>query len=378
MKNNIREHATVTTVLTEQGKKDLDLFHPSYRVKCVRDLPLGKLMDQNDLYLDILQCEKAGLVTVSFKVDPVVQQNFKYFLSSLYMQDHEGSRDSWNILRTEIIELLVEKLLMRELIAELREEIKEEAEAFVIAKCKEVYRRLLMTGPFTTKEGGPGEDLRHREEETKRQGWKTDNEIVKDRERLVVMGAIMHQIDANNYVVTVAIVDKYGELVQTRDFMRLLPPRKRPIQAGRDDVPMDGRPQPKTDEETQHEQDKKKLIKLLEEYQVDIITVAANCLDARNLKRCLESIAGELKNQVATQEDEPRGKKGHVEPTVRKEVLTIWGSTEVPKLFSMSHNSQRLHKNMQQMYKQAISLARFEQDPLTELLNLWSPITAEN
>ena len=28
--------------------------------------------------------------------------------------------------------------------------------------------------------------------------------------------------------------------------------------------------------------------------------------------------------------------------------------------------------------KQAISLARFEQDPLIEVLNLWSPITAEN
>jgi transcriptional accessory protein Tex/SPT6 len=30
------------------------------------------------------------------------------------------------------------------------------------------------------------------------------------------------------------------------------------------------------------------------------------------------------------------------------------------------------------MLKQAISLARFEQDPLAEILNLWSPINAEN
>ena len=37
----------------------------------------------------------------------------------------------------------------------------------------------------------------------------------------------MHMIDNHNYVVTVAIVDQYGELVQTRDFMRLLTPRKR-------------------------------------------------------------------------------------------------------------------------------------------------------
>ena len=146
---------------------------------------------------------------------------------SLYMQDPESQADQWNILRTEIIDLLVEKLLINELIKELREEIKEEVEAYVIAKCKETYRRLLMTGPFTTKEVAPGEGYQDQQEETKRAGRRQDNEIIKDRERNCVMGAIMHQIDANNYVVTVAIVEKYGELVQTRDFMRLLPPRKR-------------------------------------------------------------------------------------------------------------------------------------------------------
>ena len=91
-----------------------------------------------------------------------------------------------------------------------------------------------MTGPFTTKEVGPGEDIQRfqEQEDNKRAGRKQDNEIIKDRERNVIMGTIMHQIDSNNYVVTVAIVDKYGELVQTRDFMRLLPPRKRRLPEG--------------------------------------------------------------------------------------------------------------------------------------------------
>lgn len=44
----------------------------------------------------------------------------------------------------------------------------------------------------------------------------------------------------------------------------------------------------------------------------------------------------------------------------------------------MSHNSQKLHKGVQQILKQTISLARFEQDPMVEILNLWSPIIAEN
>ena len=43
-----------------------------------------------------------------------------------------------------------------------------------------------------------------------------------------------------------------------------------------------------------------------------------------------------------------------------KEAFVIWGDTEVPKLFAMSHNSQRMHKGTSQMVKTAISLARFE------------------
>jgi transcriptional accessory protein Tex/SPT6 len=56
----------------------------------------------------------------------------------------------------------------------------------------------------------------------------------------------------------------------------------------------------------------------------------------------------------------------------------IWGRPEVPKLFASSHNSIKLLKNHPVSLKKAISLARWEQDPMNEVLNLWSPITSEN
>lgn len=132
---------------------------------------------------------------------------------------------------------------------------------------------------------------------------------------------------------------------------------------------------PKTDEENEHERDKAKLISILQQHSVDLIVVAANGLEARNLKRVMEEIAMELKNHKAEEVDKA-GKRQ--EPVQGKEAFVIWGSTEVAKLFAMSHNSQKLHKGVQQILKQTISLARFEQDPLVEILNLWSPITAEN
>jgi len=57
--------------------------------------------------------------------------------------------------------------------------------------------------------------------EAKRRGGRSDADLIKERERLNVMGVLMHQIDQNNYIVTVAVVDKYGELVAYRDFMKL-------------------------------------------------------------------------------------------------------------------------------------------------------------
>jgi len=72
--------------------------------------------------------------------------------------------------------------------------------------------------------------------------------------------------------------------------------------------------------------------------------VAANGLEARNLKRVMEDIAVELKNHKAEEVDKS-GKR--VESVQGKEAFVIWGSTEVAKLFAMSHNSQKLHKGVQ-------------------------------
>lgn len=69
MKSTLNENGYMSTVLTEQGKKDLDLFHASYRVKLVQKMPLSQLKNQNDLYLDILQSEKAGLISVEIAMD---------------------------------------------------------------------------------------------------------------------------------------------------------------------------------------------------------------------------------------------------------------------------------------------------------------------
>ena len=70
-------------------------------------------------------------------------------------------------------------------------------------------------------------------------------------------------------------------------------------------------------------------------YSVDLIVVAANSLEARSLKKVMEELGYELKHKKPIAEDS----KKHNQVQVPKEAFVIWGSTEVAKLFSLSHNS---------------------------------------
>lgn len=120
----------------------------------------------------------------------------------------------------------------------------------------------------------------------------------------------MHQIDANNYIVTVAVVDKFGDLIAHKDFMRLLPPRqkKKPQQSGpQQDVQMQGDQRlPETEEEKEHKKDKEKLVEIIRQHSVDLIVVAANSLEARRLKEELISLATIAKTERSNADDNDR------------------------------------------------------------------------
>lgn len=119
------------------------------------------------------------------------------------------------------------------------------------------------------------------------------------------------------------------------------------------------------EEENEHAQDKEKIKDLIKKFDVELIVVGANSLEARNLKKTLSELAEGLKNCGDDQ--------------ANPEAFVIWGSMEIPKLFANSYMCHKLFKATNDQYlKQAISLARWEQDPLNETLNLWSFVLQEN
>ena len=61
----MKENGFLETEPTEKGKKELDIFHPSYRVKKVKKWL--KELEDDDIFLDIEQNVALGLIT--FKID---------------------------------------------------------------------------------------------------------------------------------------------------------------------------------------------------------------------------------------------------------------------------------------------------------------------
>ena len=90
---------------------------------------------------------------------------------------------------------LFHEILLPELFKEIRNELQEAAENHVIAKCKEAYNTLLMTGPFTVNELNkdyerrptPGADGKK-----KNANQNLDQIDIPDRPRCAVMGLILH------------------------------------------------------------------------------------------------------------------------------------------------------------------------------------------
>ena len=91
----------------------------------------------------------------------------------------------WNKMRLEVINILINNLLLKEITKEIKEEIQLEAENYVINKCKLQYHNLLMMGPIR----GSTQDQPQLHESSR---LKRQEDIIKPKVRLCVMGALMH------------------------------------------------------------------------------------------------------------------------------------------------------------------------------------------
>ena len=328
-----KKNCTLSTEPTEEGKNELNVFHRSFRVKRIEKKPVETFT--NDLFMDIAQCEMKNLITVKIECEEDLKDiserlNFAYnfdsklnFSSSNISQDNgnESLNSKWRIMREEAIRMLVIEYLFPEFVKEIRAELMENAENFVISECCLAFNNLLLTGPYKKQK------LTH-----------SDDDLFKDDESPKVMSFIY---DSSKNEVYCAIIDQNGELIDYNVFNYLAnKPSKNT----------------KSDEKELYYEDQNKIKDMIEKYTPDLIVIGANDLKCKYIKE--QIIAVDPENIIKNQ-----GEKGSMWIT--------FGDLTIPRIFSNSSLSDKKLKNFNMFIKQAISLGRFKQNPLAEILQLW-------
>jgi hypothetical protein len=146
-----------------------------------------------------------GLITYSIIIEDNIEDvsanqiGNKFFQKMFdYFRFPEDST-KWRFLRREIFEIFSaqntqankgSKSFLMSIVDEVKTELKEDAEKYVIDQCNQKYTQMMSTGYFKI------------QNETKKEVKKTraiEEDLIPQKERLNVMGAIMYPIDNRNF-----------------------------------------------------------------------------------------------------------------------------------------------------------------------------------
>jgi hypothetical protein len=71
------QNGCITTEPTEKGKKDLDVFHPSYKIKRINKEPIKNFFDNlDDRFIDIIKNMNQQLITLKISIDKNSEKGF--------------------------------------------------------------------------------------------------------------------------------------------------------------------------------------------------------------------------------------------------------------------------------------------------------------
>lgn len=311
---------TINSEPTERGKSltIYDYFYPAKRVSHKRIDA-----DIHSLWLLLLEAEKKGLIKIVFKYEGGTKDIDKYNVRQklamhlLSQPDPTATHEQqvvaqqWNKVRDSIISKVVEKYLTPEFEKALQQDLTENAERYVFGQCMDALRTLINTKPYRVRDTS-----------------------LPPTEPASVLAC------ANDDTTAIFVVLRQNGDVQ--GFLELRNVLRRPLESNLTQYNL-------------FHQDLQRLRDFVDKHKPDVIVVAPKNLKSHNLKMELFTIADNVAK--ASEQRVP---------------FVMWGNFQISPAFAKSQLSELLLPGYSPLLKEAISTARFIQNPLAETLNLWS------
>lgn len=263
-RNSFKSQCSISTEPTDEGKKELDAFNPSFRVKRLRNKPIDSF--NNDLFLDILEAEKKLLINVTvhfgdnFFKDLTDKLNHTYNSKSSNTEP-DSVQHSWRVMREETLRIFVAEHCIPYFKKEVRLELQENAENYVINESAMNFSKLLLTGPYKKKKEGNNN---------------VEDQLLREEEYPKVLSMIYD--NSKNEVYSV-MLDSNGEVLECCKFTSIMNKPNKLL---------------KQDDKDARMEDEAKCRQMIQDHKPDLIVIGANDLKCKYLKEHIVSLDPEI------------------------------------------------------------------------------------
>ena len=364
------ENVTLSTEPTLKGNKELDIYHPYYIVKRINRRPPNEFQD--DLWLKMLKCERDGLIKIRVILpwEEDLKNNNKDFndlkdeiyntLLKLYIASINDASEveksliiQWNIVRGEVLRIFLIELLYPFFEKTLKDELTEISEKYVIGVCGRKLKEILNTAPYLVTHDDEGEGLH------------------KPRIVSVILETNVNNVQTNNSgKISFVCVDPNGLLI---DHLTLKFYAMQNIELQIPSI-----------KET-YEKDVIEFEKFMKKHLPDLVIVSSNSIEARRIKQMMVNYRDDYLKSKSKPINKGENEESDEIQNIVSEVIDqkhnfgiIFGDNVVPSLFAKTCKAEIEFKGSPLTVKEGVSLARYAQNPLAEILNLWSEKNQEN
>ena len=130
------ERAKISVKSTKKGLKEIDENHACFTMKYLKDKPVCELVGEQFLKLHMAEDDKLLTITISEKIEGNTTSSYLDEIKQLYIRDEFAKHvQDWNDLRTECVELAVNKMVLPDLRKEIHSVLLNEAKDCVLKAC---------------------------------------------------------------------------------------------------------------------------------------------------------------------------------------------------------------------------------------------------
>eukprot|EP01022_Parablepharisma_sp_SALTPOND_P012496 TRINITY_DN1607_c0_g1_i1.p1 TRINITY_DN1607_c0_g1~~TRINITY_DN1607_c0_g1_i1.p1 ORF type:complete len:1819 (-),score=141.65 TRINITY_DN1607_c0_g1_i1:4604-9991(-) len=339
LRKKLREHflkkGEASTTPTPKGALELDVFHPSYRVKRISKRPLYTFLD--DIWLDVLQKEHDGLIVSNICLNSDSFTEFTNWMENLVAlneyelsQLNEPQKDIVNeyneILKTSL-SIAIKDFLLPDIKRQIRNSLENIASQYVVRQAFQKFKTELMASPF----------------------YPPINPVLGkavDSSTAVLSVVVDTSEDSRKKPVQIGLLDETGELCEEKVLLNLAFKN----------------PETMSDYEKNMYQVDLEMIKgIIRKKRPKLLVIGTNCAEAGGLFKALSSEAF-LNDCYGALE----AKLIHVKLAIHP----FPSSMEIPP---PSNAPEALFNNV---LRTAVSLGRYAQNPMAELLNIFEQARA--